>query len=372
MSEDQSLKKINNIAPIKNYDFYKNKHKNIDINFNPSTKNKATHYIYDQKSETSDNYAEYTNSDDINMSFDSCNNCINSSNEVTKSNSKKLNKHKKGTYHKNAKGSIKNLNIENQDLNIEPHILKLNTSNYIFSDNLVKNVDILINTWENIIFSIYKFKSDIENLLNELSDNVELTINDLNMNLKCFDIAVNGFINDLIIATKIQLTNKKNVCSVIVSRKDDSLDDLFSHIITKPKKLAYYLNANNILTLFTIPIFGINYDTKLNHLVIQVTRQKESVSTTHSYNKLENTLYTLSRKFSCESEFMRNDSNEITNVKSCINTENSFKYLSHYYCSIINDLDIYHYDKSDLHKLLNDLNLELEKLKYIRKTYSDM
>ena len=103
---------------------------------------------------------------------------------------------------------------------------------------------------------------------------------------------------------------------------------------------------------------------------MQISRQEESVATTHKYSKIESTVYLLSPNISSKQEFMRDNMGNITYDEKLINMDKSVTYLNHYYSSIINDIDIYHYPKSDLDKLLNDINSELQKLYYIKKTFS--
>ena len=279
-------------------------------------------------------------------------------------------------YHKHAEVNIKNLQVALNDITTESRLLKLNSSHNIFFDNILVNLDKLIYTWENIICSIYKYRSSIEKLIEQIIDSIEITPLELNMNYKNFNVVINSFINEIIMVSKNTFTNKKNIFSVFVTRnsnndKFDNTQDnstIFTHIISKPKKLAYYLNASNVLTLFNIPIFGININEN-NHLCMQITRQEESVATIHKHSKIESTLYSLSPNISNKNDFMRNNVGALVTEEKCINIDKSIGYLHHYYSSIISDVDIYHYAKSDLDKLLNDINIELEKLYYIKKTF---
>ena len=381
MSEHFSSK-LKNIASIKNYKFYKNKNKNINNLFNHENKNKSLHYIYDLNIKNNEsnvescvdsNTSDTSHTCDTSHTSDTCNNCdpcnnCDTCNNCNTCNNEPYNSESSDFYNKRYHLNIKNLKIEHQDFNIESNILKLNTSSYIFSKNIIQNLDILINTWQNIIYSTYKYKSAVEHLMNEISDNIDLTLNDLKMNFKKFTVIINTFVNELIMASKTLFTNDKNIFSIYISRNNSDYDTMFSHIITKPKKFAYYLNPSNTLTLFNIPIFGVNIDDS-NHLVLQIVRQDESVSTTHNFSKIEPTLYKLSPKIIDNNDFCRGDCNEKVSDEKSVNLDNSFKFLSHYYCSIINDVDIYHYSKSDLSKLLRDFNIEIDKLNYIKKTY---
>ena len=139
-----------------------------------------------------------------------CNNCNNYNNCNICCNNESCNSESSNFYHKRENLNIKNLKIEHQDFNMESNILKLNTSSHIFGKNIIQNLDILINTWQNIIYSIYKYKSAIEHQLNEISDNIELTLSDLTMNFKNFTVIINTFVNELIIASKALFTNDKN------------------------------------------------------------------------------------------------------------------------------------------------------------------
>ena len=273
--------------------------------------------------------------------------------------------------------NIKNLQVALNNITTESRLLKLNSSHNIFSDNIIENLYKLIYTWESIICSIYKYKSGIEKLIEQMVDSVEITPLELDMNFKNFSILINSFINEIIMVSKNTFTNNKNVFSIFVSRNSNNdgcnniqdNSNIFTHIINKPKKFAYYLNASNTLTLFNIPIFGININDH-NNMCMQISRQEESVATTHKYSKIESTFYSLSPNIPNKQEFMRDNMGNITYDEKLINMDKSVTYLNHYYSSIINDIDIYHYPKSDLDKLLNDINSELQKLYYIKKTFS--
>jgi len=186
-------------------DHHHNYHNSNDHRHNHNNHSQCTH-----KENNHQNYCQHSNSDYNNCSY----------------NKPVLYNTKKGrdpiNYHKNAEINIKNLHIALNDITTESRLLKLNSSHNIFSDHIVENLDKLIYTWENIICSIYKYKSGIEKLIDQMVDSVELTPLELAMNFKNFTIVINSFINEMIMVSKNTFTNNKNVFSIFVSRNSNN------------------------------------------------------------------------------------------------------------------------------------------------------
>ena len=360
----------NNLGCIKNYDYYKKKKSTHNKNdeYNPSGNHKQSHYCHDNN-DTISHTDDSSICDDVSSYSHSV--------ECECDNQKDNRKKERAKYKRDEEKKRINFQLISDNLNTKTQVLKLNSTNHIFSENIVENIDIIINLWENIICSIYKYKSDIENLIDNIVNTIELTPLDLKMSIKTFFSVVNSFINEIIMYSKVNFTNNKAVFSAYISRNTNSdgingIQDnsrIFDHIINKPKKIAYYLNASNILTLFNIPVFAINLNDN-SHLCMQIIKQEESVATIKKIKKLDTTLYLLSPNIiNIENEFMRDSNGEVTCNEEVIDMEKSVCYLNHYYNSIIHDMDIYKYSKSNLDYLLNDINMELEKIKLIKKSF---
>lgn len=255
--------------------------------------------------------------------------------------------------------------------------IKLNNGFLTFSkEELSENIQYVINAYENIACSVYKYKHGIENLINNLIDSIELTKIDIDVTIKNLSALQNVFINEFIMLSKEKLTNCKSVLSLYVFRNtnNDGFNNchdnstVFSNLITKPNKFGYYLKDGNILTLFNLGIFGINLNDH-NNLVIQTVNQQDSVATVHKNSKIETRLFSFSPNIkNIKFEFNRDVNGDIVEGEKYLNIEKSLYYLISYLNSIIDEHDIYQYEKSDLNIFLNEINSDIEKLKFIKKT----
>lgn len=315
---------------------------------------------------------------------DSCNNgfCLSPSNNT--SYKKCCNKNncqtyaEKMNYKYKANMRLRELELTSKLNEYNPvNAIKLNNGFLTFSkEELIENIQYVINAYENIACSVYKYKHGIENLINNLIDSIELTKIDIDVTIKNLSALQNVFINEFIMLSKEKLTNCKSVLSLYVFRNTNNdgfnnchdISSAFSNLITKPNKFAYYLKDGNILTLFNLVIFGINLNDH-NNLVIQTINQKDSVATVHKNSKIETRLFLFSPNIKdIKFEFNRDVNGNIVQGEKYLNIEKSLYYLISYLNSIIDEDDIYQYPKSDINIFLNEINSDIEKLKFIKKT----
>jgi hypothetical protein len=246
--------------------------------------------------------------------------------------------------------------------------------NTYLKNDCLNNLNILENQFSKIKSSVIKYVSSISELTSVARQQSDKSIKKIEKILKNLEYIQNSFINEIVIAGAMNLSDNKDCIPVVIARKGEnhnSYNTLLYSGLDAPKEFNILLNCNQKINLFHIPSLRIDLDNDI-YLSLKITEISNSSShnslLTFIYNDVNNNVYNLSNEISdIKTEFYRDvEGNRVSKDDAELHT--SFDYLLQYLYSITGYVEGPLYKNLHIENVIDDFDLIINHIKSIKRS----